>query len=95
MLRHPSARAAPVVYPTEGGEGQHLLVGGEGAVQFYRFYSHTLETGGVPVFMPPVPVSPHVKSRLLKFSMGFSRGTERAPCGSTFYSLETLSSAGG
>ena len=74
ILRHPSARAAPVVYPTADGVGQHLLVGGEGAVQFYRFYSHTLETGGVPMFAPPVPVSAWVKVTCVRASDEVSRG---------------------
>jgi len=56
VLRHPSPKASPVVYPAKDGNGHHLLVGGEGALQFYAFSSHSMETGGVPVYEQPVPV---------------------------------------
>ncbi|XRB15417.1 FG-GAP protein [Pseudoscourfieldia marina] len=58
VLRHPAPLAAPVVYPMPDADGalvQHLLVGGEGALHFYRFHSH--EAGAVPVYRQPVPVT--------------------------------------
>ncbi|KAK3288597.1 hypothetical protein CYMTET_3933 [Cymbomonas tetramitiformis] len=57
VLRHSSPRATPVVYPVKGSRSSnHLIVGGEGQLMFYKFFSHSIETGGVPVYEPAVPV---------------------------------------
>eukprot|EP00958_Prasinococcus_capsulatus_P010849 scaffold1066_cov421-Prasinococcus_capsulatus_cf.AAC.3 len=52
VIRHPSPRSMPVVIYGEDGE-PNLIVGGEGALYFYRFIAHT---GEAPVYMDPVPV---------------------------------------
>lgn len=48
-------RSVPVVYPSPDGR-QHLVVGGEGSLMFYRFFMHTPESGAVPMYFPPQPV---------------------------------------
>mmetsp|Transcript_27596 Transcript_27596/g.65480 ORF Transcript_27596/g.65480 Transcript_27596/m.65480 type:complete len:660 (+) Transcript_27596:809-2788(+) len=56
VLQHPFPRSVPIVYRGADG-GHHLLVGGEGHLMFYRFYLHTPESGAVPMFHQPQPVS--------------------------------------
>lgn len=57
-LRHPAIRATPIAYPDAHGRLCDLLVGGEGAVYFYRFLGRFTETGQ-PVYDEPVPALQH------------------------------------
>jgi len=54
LLRHPTIRATPVAYPNSEGQRCDLLVGGEGAIYFYRFLNRFSESGQ-PVFANPEP----------------------------------------
>ena len=54
MLRHPTIRATPVAYPDSTGEPCDLLVGGEGAIYYYKFLDRFSDSGQ-PVFAAPVP----------------------------------------
>eukprot|EP00873_Tetraselmis_striata_P017025 jgi/Tetstr1/437289/TSEL_002773.t1 len=56
VLQHPYPRSAPVMYPGPDGLN-HLVVGGEGSLMFYRFFMHTSESGTVPMFYPPLHIT--------------------------------------
>lgn len=57
-LRHPAIRATPVAYPDASGKHCNLLIGGEGAVYFYKFLGRFTESGQ-PVYAEPVPALQH------------------------------------
>lgn len=54
MLRHPTIRATPVAYPNAEGNLCDLLVGGEGAIYFYKFLGRFTDAGQ-PAYAAPVP----------------------------------------
>lgn len=55
VLRHPSCAGHLVAYPGADGRTTDLLVGGEGAVYFYRATGE-IDADGVPTYAQPVPV---------------------------------------
>ncbi|MCM2274094.1 MAG: VCBS repeat-containing protein [Candidatus Didemnitutus sp.] len=55
VLRHPTCGGDLVAYPRADGRGFGLIVGGEGALYFYRS-TGLRDTGGAPTFRPPVPL---------------------------------------
>lgn len=54
VLKHPSPLPMPMAYPSKRGY-TNLIVGGEGALQFYRFRGFAKETA-MPLFWDPRPV---------------------------------------
>ena len=54
LLRHPTIGAGPAVYPAKNGRWSDLLVGGEGAIYYYRFLD-TFSSTGQPVYAIPAP----------------------------------------
>lgn len=54
-LRHPTIRPAPLAYPNADTGLSDLIVGGEGALYYYRF-TGTFSERGAPVYAPPQPV---------------------------------------
>lgn len=54
-IRHPTVGATPIVYPNQEGEAVDLMVGGEGALFYYRFTGRFHENGH-PVYGEPEPV---------------------------------------
>lgn len=54
-LRHPTINASPVAYPNPATGYSDLIVGGEGALYYYRFTGEFTAEGN-PIFADPVPV---------------------------------------
>jgi hypothetical protein len=54
VLRSPIISASPVAYPSPDGGHSDLIVGGEGALSYFRFAG--FEAGGRPQFQDPVAV---------------------------------------
>lgn len=54
-LRHPTINANVCAYPNAEGRASDLIVGGEGALYFYRF-TGGFTRAGAPVYAAPVPV---------------------------------------
>ncbi len=54
-IRHPTVGATPIVYPNAQGQAVDLMVGGEGALFYYRF-TGKFSNDGHPVYDAPEPV---------------------------------------
>lgn len=55
VIRHPTVGASPIAYPSTSGQATDLLVGGEGAVYYYRF-SGKFDPQGRPMYDDAEPV---------------------------------------
>lgn len=55
MLRHPTINSTPIAYPNPETGYSDFIVGGEGALYYYRFTGRFTDDGN-PVFHDPVPV---------------------------------------
>jgi hypothetical protein len=54
MLLHPTIGPRPVSYPNVSGQRSGLIVGGEGALYYYRFLNR-FTAAGQPIYAPPTP----------------------------------------